>query len=71
MLFGETMITVLEKTPESRGISSRSLLRLLQKLDKKKIPMHSLLVARGDDIILNAYWSPFDNKTLQITQKGE
>ena len=58
------MITNLEKTPESRGISSRALLGFVRKLDKKKIPMHSLLIARGDDIVLNAYWSPFDNKTL-------
>ena len=58
------MITYCEKTPESRGISSRSLLRFIKKLDDKKIPMHSLLIARGDDIILNAYWAPFDNKTL-------
>ena len=26
--------------------------------------MHSLLIARGDDIVLNAYLPPFDNKTL-------
>lgn len=58
------MITNLEKTPESRGISSRALLGFVRKLDKKKIPMHSLLIARGDDIVLNAYWTPFDNKTL-------
>ena len=58
------MITNLEKTPESRGISSRALLGFVRKLDKKKIPMHSLLIARGDDIVLNAYWTPFDNKAL-------
>ena len=58
------MIKIPNKTPESRGISSRSLLRFVKKLDAKKIPMHSLLIARGDDILLNAYWAPFDNNTL-------
>ena len=58
------MITYCEKTPESKGISSGALLRFIKKLDDKKIPMHSFLIARGDDIILNAYWAPFDNKTL-------
>ena len=54
----------MNATPESRGISSRSLLRFVKKLDERGIPMHSLLIARGDDIVLNAYWSPFNNKTL-------
>jgi len=58
------MIINMNKTPESKGISSLSLLRFVKKLDERKIPMHSLLIARGDDIILNAYWSPFDDKTL-------
>ncbi len=58
------MIVNTNKTPESKGISSSSLLRFVKKLNDKKIPMHSLLIARGDDIVLNAYWSPFDNKTL-------
>jgi len=26
--------------------------------------MHSLLIARGDDILLNAYWKPFTRETL-------
>ncbi len=53
-----------EKRPEEKGISSLELLRFLKKLDEKKIPMHSLLIARGDDPILNAYWAPFDRDTL-------
>ena len=58
------MLGRLDATPESRGISSQALLRFVRKLDRKGIPMHSLLVARGDDIILNAYWAPFTDKTL-------
>ena len=58
------MIGTLNATPEAKGISSAALLRFLKKLDDKKIPMHSLLMARGDNIILNAYWAPFTDKTL-------
>ena len=58
------MFTDMKYTPESKGISSKHLLKFLQSVNRKKIPMHSLLIARGDDIILNAYWSPFDKNTL-------
>ena len=49
-------------TPESRGISSAYLLRMLRRIDGKGIPMHSLLIARGG-VILDAYWSPFNENT--------
>ena len=58
------MLSKVKITPESKGISSKSLLKLLKKIERKKIPMHSLLIARGDDIILNAYWAPFTKDTL-------
>ena len=58
------MFTDMKFTPESKGISSESLLKLLKGIERKKIPMHSLLIAKGDDVILNAYWSPFDKNTL-------
>lgn len=51
-------------TPESRGISSEFLLKLLRRIDRRGIPMHSLLIARGDDILLDAYWAPFTENTL-------
>lgn len=58
------MFSDMKHTPESKGISSKDLLKFLQSVNRKKIPMHSLLIARSDDIILNAYWSPFDKNTL-------
>ena len=38
-------------TPEKRGISSKSIEQIVRKLEKKQVPMHSLLIARGDDVI--------------------
>ena len=51
-------------TPESRGISSALLEKILRELDCAHVPMHSLLVARGDDILLDEYWSPFKRGEL-------
>jgi len=58
------MLTEMRYTPESRGISSRALLNFLKKVNRKKIPMHSLVIAKGDDIILDAYWAPFEKNKL-------
>ena len=46
----EKMLTNMKYTPESKGISSRALLNFLEKTNRKKIPMHSFLIAKGDDI---------------------
>ncbi len=51
-------------TPEQRGISSRSIEQIVRKLEKKQVPMHSLLIARGDDVVYEAYWAPFTKDTL-------
>ncbi len=51
-------------TPEKRGISSPEIERIVRKLEKKQVPMHSLLIARGDDIVYEAYWAPFTKDTL-------
>ena len=51
-------------TPESRGISSFEIEKIVRKLNKKQVPMHSLLIARGDDIVYSAYWAPFARDTL-------
>lgn len=51
-------------TPEKRGFSSAYLESVLRAFDDGGIPMHSLLIARGDDIILNAYWAPFKRGEL-------
>ena len=51
-------------TPEALGISSEYLLNMLRRIDRKGIPMHSLLIARGDDVLFDAYWAPFTKDTL-------
>ena len=49
--------------PEKFGISSRLLEKILRELDENEVPIHSLLVARGDNIVFDAYWAPFTRDT--------
>ncbi len=41
-------------TPESVGISSANITKMLNNLAKHNIPMHSLLIARGNKLIFKA-----------------
>lgn len=45
-------------TPENVGISSAYITKMLTNLAKHNIPMHSLLIARGDKLIFEGYWDP-------------
>ncbi len=50
-------------TPESVGISSKGILKYLKMIESHGIASHSVLIARGDKIICEAYWAPFDKDT--------
>lgn len=45
-------------TPESVGISSAKISEMINILAKHNIPMHSLLIARGNKLVCEAYWNP-------------
>ncbi|MBQ4119807.1 MAG: beta-lactamase family protein [Clostridia bacterium] len=45
-------------TPESVGIDSAKIIEMLNAFKKHNIPMHSMLIARGDKLIYEAYWNP-------------
>ncbi|MBQ9976736.1 MAG: serine hydrolase [Clostridia bacterium] len=47
-------------TPEKAGISSRSVKRFVEALEKRNLPMHQLILMRGYDIFGEFYWKPFD-----------
>ena len=46
-------------TPESVGISSELVKKYISRLEKRQIHMHSVLMARGNDLFCEAYWKPF------------
>ena len=48
-------------TPESVGIDSKKILDSIKRLDEHLVPMHSLLISRGNKICLEAYYRPFNS----------
>ncbi len=60
-------------TPESVGIKSSCVLNLLKAYEKSGLAMHSVLMARGDKLFCEAYWSPFgkdDNHRMYSQTKS-
>ena len=47
-------------TPESRGISSADIEAYIKVLEEKRLSTHSVIIAKGDDILFEKYWEPFD-----------
>lgn len=47
-------------SPEEAGMSSAGVLSFIECLNEKKLNMHSLMILRGDKVVLDAYWKPFD-----------
>ncbi len=50
-------------TPESVGISSSSIYKFISRLEKREMHTHSVLIARGDSIVYEGYWAPFNRDT--------
>ncbi len=50
--------------PEDVSISSSSIKNLLEFLNGKEIPMHSLLIMRNDKLIFEKYYAPYKADTL-------
>ncbi len=58
------MFSFKRAIPEEIGIPSGSIKNLLIFLDKKEIPMHSLLIMRKDKLIFEKYYAPYKAFTL-------
>lgn len=46
-------------SPEKCGISTAVLKKYIDYLDKNNLSTHSVIIARGDNIVLEKYWAPF------------
>lgn len=53
----------VKATPESAGISSRQVLKYIKMINEHGMFAHSVLIARGDKLICEAYWEPFERNT--------
>ena len=47
-------------TPEEKGIDPKNISKFINRLNKRQMHMHSVLLARGDSIVYEGYWAPFD-----------
>lgn len=54
----------LRATPEEVGISSKDIIKFVKALEKKEIPMHSLLIVRYGKLVTETYYSPYTENTL-------
>lgn len=48
------------KKPEECGISSASIERFIKTMEARRLYTHNLLIAKGDSIIYEQYWQPFN-----------
>ncbi len=46
-------------SPEAAGISSRTVKRYIELLERRNIPMHSVLMMKGDKLFCECYFAPF------------
>ena len=51
-------------TPESRGVSTETIKRYVDHLNKSGLSTHDVIIARADDIIFEKYWEPFNRDFL-------
>lgn len=51
-------------TPEEQGLDSEKLAEGLQEIKEYQIPIHSLFVVRNGSVVLDAYFYPYDGKTV-------
>ena len=52
------------RSPESVGISSAAIARLIRSLNEQGVPLHSLLIARRGQVVYEGYWAPYTRDTL-------
>ena len=50
--------------PQNTGVDPGSIKRVLEALDKRNIPMHSLLILKDDRLIFEKYYAPYKKDTL-------
>ncbi len=51
-------------TPENLGIPSEAIARFIEKLQAKRLCMHSVMLLRHGAVAAEAYWKPYDAESL-------
>ncbi len=50
--------------PEECGISSAAIEKFMRLLEDRRVYMHDIIIAKGDNIIFEKYWAPFHENFL-------
>ena len=58
------MLTFEKATPEETGIPGNCIIQLIERLQKRQIPMHSLLLMHHDKLIFEGYYAPCSADSL-------
>ena len=58
------MDVIKYKSPEEVGVSTESIKKYIAHLERSGLSTHSLIIMRGNDVILEKYWKPFDRDFL-------
>ncbi len=58
------MLTFETASPESTGLSSRCIVNFIHRLQKKQVPMHSILLLHKDKLITEGYYAPYTADNL-------
>ncbi|MCM1385885.1 MAG: beta-lactamase family protein [Bacillus sp. (in: Bacteria)] len=58
------MLTFEKTTPEASGIPGGCIVNMIERLQKRQIPMHSLLLMRHDKLFFEGYYAPCTADTL-------
>ena len=48
------------RIPEEVGVSSRDILNYIDSLEANRLSTHDVIIARGNDVIYEKYWAPFN-----------
>ncbi|MEE1043012.1 MAG: serine hydrolase, partial [Clostridia bacterium] len=52
------------KKPEEKGIKSENIKKYIEILEKSGLATHNMVIARGNDIVYENYWKPFNKDFL-------
>lgn len=58
------MISFDPVSPQSAGLSPKRILRFIERLEEKQVPMHSFQFLCKDKLISEGYYAPYDKNTM-------
>ena len=51
-------------SPEKKGILSENIEKYIKKLESRRLCTHDIIIMRGDEIVFEKYWEPFNENFL-------